>query len=296
VDAVLEDPRPTTLALEPLDDFVVVEYAEEEAETRAGLILPASLEAHCRSGIVIAAGPEVEGVSPGDKVLFPKDAGYDVRLAGTAQRGAEAGRPDRPHPRLTDFLEAISSDGRRVLEATLGDESPSVWIERAREREVELLWLHTNRDLSGDGFERFPGYVRLRAESPPHGEALSRLRPEHFAATQDAAFRGLWGHKLVAPDAAPPAGAVVLGLYAREEPVGLCTVFPAERLVDGPGVRADARTPDSYTRLLLGACAELGPGSVDVDSWGDGPAVIAAYEELGFAVAERNGGWQRRLD
>jgi co-chaperonin GroES (HSP10) len=86
VDVVLEDPRPTRLALEPLDDYVVVEYAEEEAETRAGLILPANLEAQCRSGIVIAAGPEAEGVTPGDKVLFPKDSGYDVRLAGTSQK------------------------------------------------------------------------------------------------------------------------------------------------------------------------------------------------------------------
>src|SRR3974390_1819226 len=86
VAPMLEDTRPSRLALEPLDDFVVVEYAEEEAETRAGLILPARLEAHCRSGIVIATGPDADGVSPGDKVLFPKDAGYDVRLAGTAQR------------------------------------------------------------------------------------------------------------------------------------------------------------------------------------------------------------------
>ena len=197
---------------------------------------------------------------------------------------------------MTDFLEAISSDGRRVLEANLGDESPAVWVERARERKVELLWLHTNRDLSGDGFERCPGYVRLRAESPPRGEPLPRLQPEHFAATQDAAFRGLWGHKLVATDAAPPAGAVVLGLYEREEPVGLCTIFPSDRLVDGPGLRRDARRPEAYTRLLLAACAELGPGSIDLDSWGDDPAVIAAYEDLGFAVVERNGGWQRRLD
>ena len=67
MDSVLEDLRPTRLSLEPLDDFVVVEYAEEEAETRAGLILPASLEAHCRSGIVTAIGSEVEGVAPGDK-------------------------------------------------------------------------------------------------------------------------------------------------------------------------------------------------------------------------------------
>jgi co-chaperonin GroES (HSP10) len=35
---------------------------------------------------VITVGPEAESISPGDKVLFPKDAGYDVRLAGTAQR------------------------------------------------------------------------------------------------------------------------------------------------------------------------------------------------------------------
>jgi len=81
---VLEDPRPIRLSLEPLDDIVVIEPTDEEAETRAGLIIPASAEAQCGSGIVTAVGPDVEGVIPGDKVLFPKDAGYDVRLAGTA--------------------------------------------------------------------------------------------------------------------------------------------------------------------------------------------------------------------
>ena len=83
---MLEDTRPLRLSLEPLDDFVVVEPTDEEAETRAGLILPASAEAQSRSGIVTAVGSEAEGVSPGDKVLFPRDAGYDVRLAGTAQK------------------------------------------------------------------------------------------------------------------------------------------------------------------------------------------------------------------
>jgi chaperonin GroES len=81
---VLEDPHRLRLSLEPLDDFVVVEPTDEEAETRAGLIIPASAEAQCASGIVTAVGAEAEGVQPGDKVLFPKDAGYDVRLAGTA--------------------------------------------------------------------------------------------------------------------------------------------------------------------------------------------------------------------
>ena len=84
VRIVLGDPRPLRLSLEPLDDDVVVEPTDEEAETRAGLIIPASAEAQCGSGIVTAVGPEVESIGPGDKVLFPKEAGYDVRLAGTA--------------------------------------------------------------------------------------------------------------------------------------------------------------------------------------------------------------------
>lgn len=136
----------------------------------------------------------------------------------------------------------------------------------------------------------------MRADNPPPGDRLPRLEPEQFAATQDAAFRGLWGHKLVTPDAEPPAEAVVLGLYEASRPVGLCTIFPAERLVDGPGVTVESREAANYARLLTGACAELGPGSIELDSWGDEPAVIAAYEQLGFSVIERVTGWQLRLD
>jgi chaperonin GroES len=72
------------LTLEPLDDYVVVEPVDEETETRAGLIIPASSEAGCRSGVVTAVGTDASGIDPGDKVLFPKDAGYDVRLGGVA--------------------------------------------------------------------------------------------------------------------------------------------------------------------------------------------------------------------
>ena len=72
------------MTLEPRDDVGVGEPSDEESEARAGRILPASAETQCSAGIGIAAGPEAEGVSPGDKVLFLKEAGYDVRLAGTA--------------------------------------------------------------------------------------------------------------------------------------------------------------------------------------------------------------------
>jgi co-chaperonin GroES (HSP10) len=83
---MLENSQRVDLNLEPLDDFVVIQPTDEEAETRSGLILPASVQdgASCRSGIVTAAGPDVTGVEPGDKVLFPQGAGYEVRIAGSA--------------------------------------------------------------------------------------------------------------------------------------------------------------------------------------------------------------------
>ncbi len=81
-----EETRSPVVTLEPLDDHVVIEPSDEEAETRHGLIIPASAEAGSRTGIVIAVGAEPGGVEPGDKVLFPRDAGFEVRLAGTVMK------------------------------------------------------------------------------------------------------------------------------------------------------------------------------------------------------------------
>ena len=81
---MLEETQRPRVTLEPLDDYVVVEPSDDEAETRHGLIIPASAEAGSRTGIVIAVGTENAGIEPGDKVLFPRGAGFDVRLAGTA--------------------------------------------------------------------------------------------------------------------------------------------------------------------------------------------------------------------
>ncbi|HXV56486.1 MAG TPA: co-chaperone GroES family protein [Gaiellaceae bacterium] len=80
----MEEPGPLMVTLEPLDDHLIVEPVDEDVETRTGLIIPQSAEAAARSGIVTAVGADAGGIEPGDKVLFPKDAGYDVRLGGTA--------------------------------------------------------------------------------------------------------------------------------------------------------------------------------------------------------------------
>ena len=71
--------------LEPLDDHVVVQPLDE-TETATGLIVPINEAAQCTTGIVAAVGPDVTGVEPGDKVLYPRDAGHEVRLVRSSHR------------------------------------------------------------------------------------------------------------------------------------------------------------------------------------------------------------------
>jgi chaperonin GroES len=81
---VLEESKNIDRSLEPLDEYIVIQPVSDETETRAGLILPASALATIavRTGIVTAVGSEPNGIEVGDKVLYPHEAGYDVRLGG----------------------------------------------------------------------------------------------------------------------------------------------------------------------------------------------------------------------
>lgn len=71
--------------LEPLDDYLVVEPLDD-SETASGLIVPINEAAQTRPGIVVAVGPDVSTVEPGDKVLYPQHAGYEVRLTRSPLR------------------------------------------------------------------------------------------------------------------------------------------------------------------------------------------------------------------
>jgi chaperonin GroES len=81
---MVEESAHIDVSLEPLDEYLVIQPSNDETETRAGLILPASAAAAaaCRTGIVTAVGSDANGIEPGDKVLYPREAGYDVRLGG----------------------------------------------------------------------------------------------------------------------------------------------------------------------------------------------------------------------
>jgi co-chaperonin GroES (HSP10) len=75
----------TDATLEPLDDYLVVQPLED-SETASGLIVPVNEATQIRTGIVAAVGPDVAAIEPGDKVLYPRDAGYEVRLTRSSHR------------------------------------------------------------------------------------------------------------------------------------------------------------------------------------------------------------------
>ena len=83
--SVLDPISAPQVTLEPLDDYLVVQPLDE-SETASGLIVPMNEAAQCTTGIVASVGPDVTLVEPGDKVLYPREAGYDIRMAGTSVR------------------------------------------------------------------------------------------------------------------------------------------------------------------------------------------------------------------
>jgi len=82
---MLERTPRTHVDLEPLDDYLVVEPLDD-SETASGLIVPVNEASQVRTGIVASVGPDVVLLEPGDKVLYPRDAGYDVRMTRSPLR------------------------------------------------------------------------------------------------------------------------------------------------------------------------------------------------------------------
>ena len=75
----------------PLHDRVVVQRIEEEQKTAGGIIIPDRAAEKPQTGKIIAVGPGARGeygkiepldVKSGDKVLFGKWSGTEVKLDG----------------------------------------------------------------------------------------------------------------------------------------------------------------------------------------------------------------------
>src|ERR1700761_5256315 len=79
------------MAFRPLGDRVLVRRVDEEAKSRGGIIIPDSAKEKPQEGEVIAVGPGARDdsgkiqpldVSVGDRILFGKWSGTEVKLDG----------------------------------------------------------------------------------------------------------------------------------------------------------------------------------------------------------------------
>lgn len=79
------------MKIRPLHDRIVVQRIEEERTSAGGIVIPDSAAEKPSRGEVVAVGPgkaldngqvRALGVKVGDKVLFGKYSGSEVKLAG----------------------------------------------------------------------------------------------------------------------------------------------------------------------------------------------------------------------
>ena len=72
------------IGIKPLGERVVIQPLEEESRTDSGLYIPDTAKEKPQTGVVVAVGEGSEEtpitVKVGDKVLFPKYTGTDIKM------------------------------------------------------------------------------------------------------------------------------------------------------------------------------------------------------------------------
>ncbi|MDR2658846.1 MAG: co-chaperone GroES [Spirochaetaceae bacterium] len=74
------------MAIKPLGDRVLVKIEKAETKSAGGIIIPDTAQEKTQTGTVVAVGPGTEKekitVSPGQKVMYDKYAGTQVKIDG----------------------------------------------------------------------------------------------------------------------------------------------------------------------------------------------------------------------
>jgi ribosomal protein S18 acetylase RimI-like enzyme len=174
----------------------------------------------------------------------------------------------------------------------------------------------------GNDFHEVGAYTRFRADAPfvvaaPDWSASYQVRsydtigqPAVLAQAMTGSYHGLWGHHVASEQdiiawlpEMTPAGIFVI--FAPDGSIaGVCRSEMRdnggvpEGYIDAPGIMLSLRHPDLYRALFLTALSWLAaqhPASIELESWGDDPAVLRIYQEHGFVVSERLPGLEREL-
>ena len=74
----------TEITIQPLGERVLIRPLEEESRTSSGLYIPDTAKEKPQFGLVVAIGDEEDEipVKVGQKVLFPKYTGTEIKLDG----------------------------------------------------------------------------------------------------------------------------------------------------------------------------------------------------------------------
>lgn len=172
------------------------------------------------------------------------------------------------------------------------------------------------------GFAQVSAYVQLHADAAqsfpppewPDGFSIRSWRGEADLETLTEAgnrcYGDQWGHLLATLDDwrqwLPEIDTRGLAfLFAADGAlVGMSRATLRERdgrrvgVIDAPGLVPAWRSVQLYRALMLHAVSWLAAqdsAAYTVESWGDDPAVIAAYQALGFAVTQREDMYFRQL-
>ncbi|MEI6874126.1 MAG: co-chaperone GroES [Spirochaetota bacterium] len=72
------------MKLKPLGDRVLVKIQQGEAKSAGGIIIPQTAQEKTQEGLVIAVGTDADviKVKEGDKVMYDKYAGTQVKIDG----------------------------------------------------------------------------------------------------------------------------------------------------------------------------------------------------------------------
>lgn len=76
----------SAMSVQPLDDRVLVRPSTAEEKTAGGIILPDTAKEKPQEGEVVAVGTDEElqrVISAGDRVLFTKFGGSEIRIDGS---------------------------------------------------------------------------------------------------------------------------------------------------------------------------------------------------------------------
>ncbi|MDH8678638.1 co-chaperone GroES [Fusibacter bizertensis] len=68
--------------LRPLGKRVIIKRLEAEEKTASGIVLPSQAKEKPQMAEVIAVSNEVEDIKVGDKVVFKKYVGTDIKVEG----------------------------------------------------------------------------------------------------------------------------------------------------------------------------------------------------------------------